>query len=180
MKRATGRVGLNILIWAGSAVLAGSGVLHFHLWDSEGYRQIPTIGPLFLAQAIVGVALGVATAVFRRLILVAAAAGLAISSIGALLISIWWGLFGWQESSSAPYVGLAFALEAMAAAFLGAACVWLALPLLSQRRTSPAPASNTARPVPSTVVFMAPSEKARTSHPAGSEPSGTSSSEWAN
>ena len=45
MKRATGRVGLNILIWAGSAVLAGSGVLHFHLWDSEGYRQIPISAP---------------------------------------------------------------------------------------------------------------------------------------
>jgi hypothetical protein len=184
MKRATGRVGLNILIWAGSAVLVGSGVLHFHLWGSEGYQQIPTIGPLFLAQAIVGVALGVATAVFRRLILVAAGAALAISSIGALLISIWWGLFGWQEGSSAPYVGLAFALEAMAAAFLGAAFVFLALPSLSQRRARPTPVLDPAQPLPSTplpssAVFVALGEKTRTSHPAGSQPSGTSS-EWAN
>ena len=96
---------VNLLIWAGSLLLAGSAVLHFHLWDSEGYRNIPTIGPLFLTQAIVGVVLALATAVLRKLVLVIASAGLAVSSIGGLLIAVWWGLFGWQESFAAPYVG---------------------------------------------------------------------------
>ncbi len=137
MKTTTGRLGLNLLIWAGAALLAASAVLHFQLWDSEGYRHIPTIGPLFLAQAIVGVVLAIATAIFRRLILVAASAGLAISSIGGLLIAIWFGLFGWQETASAPYVGMAFTIEAIAAALLGGATVLMAWSWLSRMSAAP-------------------------------------------
>ena len=124
-------MGLGLLVWPGSALLAGSAVLHFHLWSSEGYRHIPTIGPLFLAPAVAGLLLALATAIFRRLVLVAAAAGLATSSASALLISIWWGLFGWQETSSAPYVGLALTIETIAAVFLGVSgglMVWPRLP----------------------------------------------------
>ena len=127
---------VNLLVWAGSLLLAGSAVLHFHLWDSEGYRNIPTIGPLFLTQAIIGVVLAVATAIFRKLVLVIASAGLAVSSIGGLLIAIWWGLFGWQESFAAPYVGLALWIEAAAAILLGAACLLLGWPWLSAVRSA--------------------------------------------
>jgi hypothetical protein len=127
---------VNLLVWAGSLLLASSAVLHFHLWDSEGYRNIPTIGPLFLAQAIVGVVLALATAILRQLVLVIAAAGLAVSSIGGLLIAVWWGLFGWQESFAAPYVGLALWIEAGAAVLLGAACLVLGLPWLAAVRST--------------------------------------------
>ena len=71
MKIAAGRLSLNLLVWAGCAMLAASGVLHFQLWSSEVTRHIPIIGPLFLAQAVVGVVLAVATAIFRKLVLVA-------------------------------------------------------------------------------------------------------------
>jgi hypothetical protein len=135
MKTTTGRLGLNLLIWAGCGLLAASAAIHFHLWSSEGYRHIPTIGPLFLAQAIIGLLLAVATAVFRKLILV-----------GALLISIWWGLFGWQESSDAPYVGVAVAVEAIGALSLGAACVLLAWSWLSAARSRRATASSHGKP----------------------------------
>jgi len=90
---------------------------------------------MFLLQAIVGFVLAVVTAIFRKLVLVAAAAILAVSSIGALLISIWWGLFGWQESFTAPYVGVALWVEGAAAVLLGAATVLLGLPWLAQMRS---------------------------------------------
>ena len=176
MKIAAGRTGLNLLVWSGSVMVAASGVLHFHLWSSEGYRHIPTIGPLFLAQAIVGVVLAAATAMFRKLLLVAGAAGLAISSIGALLISIWWGLFGWQESSSAPYVGMAFAVESIAAVLLGAATALMAWPRLSGVRSGRVANRTRARALPPTAVFVASGATTDTAGQAtGSKPSGTSS-----
>jgi hypothetical protein len=129
-------LGVNLLVWAGCLLLGGSAVIHFYLWNSHGYKNIPTIGPLFLAQAIVGILVAVATAVSRRLVLVAAAAGLLVSSIGGLLISIWWGLFGWQETASAPYVGLALWVEALGAALLGTATVLLGWPWLVRWRAA--------------------------------------------
>ncbi len=137
-------VAVNLLVWAGSLLLAASGVLHFHLWDSEGYRNIPTIGPLFLAQACVCVVLAVVTAIFRNLVLVVASAGAAVSSIGGLLIAIWWGLFGWQESFAAPYVGLALWIEAGAAILLGGASLMLGLPWLSKVRSARAKSAKMA------------------------------------
>jgi len=156
-------MGLNFLIWAGSALLAVSAVVHFHLWGSAGYRHIPTIGPLFLAQAIIGVVLSLATAVFRKLVLVAGAAGLAVSSIGALLISVWWGLFGWQESSSAPYVGLVLWVEALAAVFLGAAFVLMGLPWLARAQARRANRPEHEEPLRPTVALVVPNLKAGTS-----------------
>lgn len=170
MQTTTGRLGLNLLIWAGAALLAASAVLHFQLWDSEGYRHIATIGPLFLAQAIVGVVLAIATAIFRRLILVAASAGLAISSIGGLLIAIWFGLFGWQETAAAPYVGMAFTIEAIAAVLLGGATVLMAWSWLS--RAAPVMKPRRARPLPPTAVFIASSEPTRSVHPAAGSKTG--------
>jgi hypothetical protein len=171
MKITAGRLGLNLLVWAGGAMLAASGVLHFHLWSSEGYRHIPTIGPLFLAQAIICVVLAIAAAFFRKLVLVAGAAGLAISSIGALLISIWWGLFGWQESSGAPYVGMAFAVEAIAGVLLGVAAVLLAWPWWSGLRRGGVTSRGRARVLPPAAVFAGSGEPTRPVHP-GSTPSG--------
>jgi hypothetical protein len=165
MKTIMGRHGVNLLIWAGSGLLAASAVLHFHLWSSEGYRHIPTIGPLFLAQAIIGLLLAAATALFRRLILVIGAAGLAASSVGALLISIWWGLFGWQDSFGAPYVGLALAIEVLAAVLLGAASVMLAWPWLSEARTRLANRSRQPERLSRTVPFPPSGRMGQGSHP---------------
>jgi hypothetical protein len=49
----------------GAALLACSSAIHLHLWW-DGYRSIPTIGPLFLVQGIVGIALAVGVVVLRR------------------------------------------------------------------------------------------------------------------
>jgi hypothetical protein len=111
----------NVLTWAGSTLVVASSVVHFELWDDHGYRNIPTIGPLFLMQAVVGVVLALGTSVTRRVLLVLAEAGFILSTAAGLIISVNFGLFGWQESMSAPYAGLALAVELAAAALLAAA-----------------------------------------------------------
>jgi peptidoglycan/LPS O-acetylase OafA/YrhL len=127
-----GNIPTTVVVWAGSVLLAWSAVIHYHLWLSEGYRNIPTIGPLFLAQAIVAAASALLTAVTRRFVPALASAGLLVASIAALLVSSWWGLFGWQESLGAPYVGLALAVEGAGAVLLAASCLAMALPVASR------------------------------------------------
>jgi hypothetical protein len=128
---ATERLATNLLTWSGSLLVVGSSVIHYYLWDSQGYRHIPTIGPLFITQAVVGVVLAVVTSAVRNPLLAAAEAGLAFSSAGGLIISVNFGLFGWQESMSAPYAGLALGVEIAAGALLIVAAaipgrLWLA------------------------------------------------------
>jgi hypothetical protein len=57
--KAPGRAGMVValLLRLGCvALLAWIGYVHLHLWQ-EGYRQIPTNGPLFLLDAVAGFAL---------------------------------------------------------------------------------------------------------------------------
>src|SRR5882757_3852955 len=83
------RTAVTVLILAGAALTVISGVIHLYLWgEANGYRQIATIGPLFLAQGIAAVVIGVATAVTRRLIMVLAAAGTLVATAAGLLITI--------------------------------------------------------------------------------------------
>lgn len=100
------RVGLTLLIAAGAALAAYSGYVHLYLWgrDQFPYRDIPTIGPLFLLQGIVAVLIGLAVIVTRRMYAVLVGLGLMIVSIAALVIDVEVGMFGFQDSWSAPYV----------------------------------------------------------------------------
>jgi hypothetical protein len=90
--------------------MASSGVIHLQLWASS-YRAIPTIGPLFLLQGIAGVLLAVVLVLWRRLLVVGAAAGFFVATIGGLLVSANFGLFGFMETLAAPYAGLSLVLE---------------------------------------------------------------------
>src|ERR1700677_2631731 len=65
----------NLLAAAGAGLLVWSSVIHLQLW-SDGYRSISVIGPLFLIQGVSGILLAVILVVFRRLVLMAAGAGL--------------------------------------------------------------------------------------------------------
>lgn len=111
---------VSVLAWIGAVLLVLSAVIHLHLW-SQSYRHIPTIGPLFLIQGIVGIALAALVAVFRRLLVFAGAALFAIGTIGGLLLSVYVGLFGFQDSLSAPYAVTSLILEAIAFVVLGGA-----------------------------------------------------------
>jgi hypothetical protein len=92
------------------ALLAWIGYIHLHLWQ-EGYRQIPTDGPLFLLDSITGFVLAAVLLVRARPITAMAAAGYAASTLGALLLSLSVGLFGFHESISAAYVSQSLIIE---------------------------------------------------------------------
>ena len=70
--------------------------IHLDLYLT-GYRKIPTIGWLFLMQVIVGFVLTIAALVTRSRLAAAASAALALSTLGAYLLAVWIGLFGFKE-----------------------------------------------------------------------------------
>jgi predicted lipoprotein with Yx(FWY)xxD motif len=80
----------------GALLLAVSACIHLDLYLT-GYRSIPTIGWLFLAQVIVACVLTVAVLVTRGWLAAAASAGFALSTLSAYLVAIWIGLFGFKE-----------------------------------------------------------------------------------
>jgi hypothetical protein len=104
------RAGLTLGLVIGSVLLASSGVIHLQLW-SMGYRTIPTIGPLFLVQGIAGFVLASFLLLSRRLLAVVMACGFMIATIGGLLFSVYFGLFGFKETLAAPYAGLSLGVE---------------------------------------------------------------------
>jgi hypothetical protein len=94
-----------VLVAAGAATIVASAVVHLYLWGkADGYRAVPTIGPLFLLQGIAGCLLGSVMLVFRRVITDAAGAVYLAMSLGALYLSINGGLFGFDETLNAPWV----------------------------------------------------------------------------
>ena len=95
-----------------AALLAWIGYIHLHLW-LEGYRQIPTDGPLFLADAIAAFVLAAVLLAFSRPLAGLLAAGYTAGTLGALVISLTVGLFGFRESISASYVVESIIIEAI-------------------------------------------------------------------
>jgi hypothetical protein len=97
-----------------AALLAWIGYIHLHLW-LEGYRHIPTNGPLFLLDAASGFALAAALLAWPRPLAGLLSVGYTASTLGALLISLTVGLFGFRESISASYVTESLAIETVTA-----------------------------------------------------------------
>ena len=81
---------------AGALLLAVSAGIHLYLYLT-GYRSIPTIGWLFLVQFIVAFVLMAAVLVTHSWLAAAASAGFALSTLGAYLLAVWTGLFGFKE-----------------------------------------------------------------------------------
>src|ERR1700678_3438858 len=115
----------------GAAFLVWSAVIHLELWG-DGYSDISVIGPLFLAQGIAAIILGVAIVAFRWLALLAAGAVAGAATAVGLLLSVYVGLFGYTESLSVPYATLSLAVE-----FTAAFVLLLATGLLALGRTRP-------------------------------------------
>ena len=106
----TRRAAALVLRLTCAALLAWIGYIHLHLW-AEGYRQIPTDGPLFLLDAVAGFALAAALLAWPRPLAGLAAAGYTAATLGALLLSLTVGLLGFRESISASYVTQSLAIE---------------------------------------------------------------------
>lgn len=96
---------------AGGALLGWSGYLHYHLWQSLGYRNIPIIGTLFVLQAVTGVALAAIVIGTRRTWASLLGAAFSASTVAGLIMSIDHGLFGFRDSWSAPFARQTFVIE---------------------------------------------------------------------
>jgi hypothetical protein len=103
---APARVIVTLLIAGGAACAIYSGYIHLYLWGRQPfpYRDIPTIGPLFLIQGIAAIVIGLLVIVSRRLGAVLAGAGLLVVSVAALVFDVEVGMFGFKDSWSVPYV----------------------------------------------------------------------------
>ncbi len=126
---ATGRRPATGLLWAvrvlGTALIAGMGWIHLHLW-LDGYRTIDVIGPGFLLNAIVGIGLAVLLLVTPRPLLRGVAALGALTALGTLggqLLATSVGLFGFVESTDADLWWESFWVEIAATAVLAALAV---------------------------------------------------------
>jgi hypothetical protein len=119
------QLAVSLLAVAGVAMLAWSAVIHLQLW-ADGYRDIPSIGPLFLAQGVGCIALGLVILVFRWLALLAAGAVTLAATAAGLLVSVHVGLLGYRESLAVPYAMLSLQVEFTGAAVLLAGAVLLA------------------------------------------------------
>jgi hypothetical protein len=132
------RVALTLGVVVGAALVATTGAIHLHLW-ATGYRNIATIGPLFLFQGVVGAVLAVALVAWRRLLMVMAATGFMIATIGGLLLSVYVGLFGFTDTLAAPFAGVSLAVESAGAVVLGTVGIALVLGELGSANTRSAP-----------------------------------------
>ena len=140
-----GRRAAAVLLRLGcAALLAWIGYIHLHLWQ-EGYRHIPANGPLFLLDAVAGFALAAVLLAWPRPLAGLLAAGYTAATLGALLISLGVGLFGFRESISASYVTQSLAIETITVlALLGWTVLTAAIPPGRAARARPPGSSPTA------------------------------------
>jgi hypothetical protein len=123
------------------ALLAWIGYIHLHLW-LEGYRHIPTDGPLFLLDAVAGFILAAVLLVWPRPLAGLLAAGYAASTLGALIISLTVGLLGFRESISASFVTQSLIVETITVLAL---LTWAALVTIRPRPPTHTPRQSSSR-----------------------------------
>lgn len=119
---AISRAVLSVLAAGLTAAMAA---IHLHLWD-EGFRSLATIGPLFLINGIVGCVLAAALLVAPARLLGPVALVTALftaGTLGALVLSLTTGLFGFEESMDAPLVRPTIVVEALGVVVLIALAV---------------------------------------------------------
>lgn len=122
---------LTLRVVAAGLLLAG-GAVHYRLWEG-GYRNVPTIGSLFLLSVIGSVAVAGGVLLGRRGV-AGAVTGIAfaLGSLAALGLSRTVGLFGFTEMIWSPDAIGTLVTEAGAIAALG---VVLVLQITGSRRT---------------------------------------------
>jgi len=73
--------------------------IHLELWF-DGFRRISVVGPLFMLNAIGGLAIAIAVLVWRHWLTALAAAAFGAATLVAFVISATVGLFGVHETWS--------------------------------------------------------------------------------
>jgi hypothetical protein len=134
-------LGATAAFAVGGALLIWSAFIHFHLWsETDGYRSIPTIGPLFLLQSITALIIGIGVVAIRRLWAAVIGIGFALTTIAGFLLSVAVGLFGFKDSWMAPYAKQAFTIEILAVVVLMAAAALCLVGSVPRARAGTTPA----------------------------------------
>ena len=114
--------------WFAAALLLAGGIVHFELWQG-GYRNIPKIGPLFMANFVGSIALAAAFIASRRASVALAGIAFAAGSLVALVLSRTVGVFGFTEAIWTTQAMKTLVTEVGVIVTLGAA-------FMMQRRTA--------------------------------------------
>lgn len=123
-----------------AVLLLIGGIMHYDLW-TNGYRSIPRIGPLFMANFVGSIVLAVAVVVSRRATVTLAGIAFAAGSLAALILSRTVGVFGFSETIWTTQAIQTLASEIGAIATLG---IVLTLQLRASHRAQSHPAMRLA------------------------------------
>ena len=113
--RTSGALWLLYLCDAG--LLVASGLIHLHLWDIA-YRHVKTLDVLFLVQVAACLLAAIALLAFRRLIVVLGAAALMAGTIVGFILVRTVGLFGFHLPFSSGLAWTVLLIEAVAVVLL--------------------------------------------------------------
>jgi len=102
---------------AAASMVAISAAIHLDLW-ATGYKTIPSIGPLFLFQGVIGATLAVLLVLSRRMWAIVTCAMFTIATISGFLLSVYVGLFGFMDTFAAPFAALSLAAEGVGTVLL--------------------------------------------------------------
>lgn len=114
---------------AGAALTVTTAAIHLHLWLT-GYRHVPRLGPLFLAQAITGFLLGPIIAVSRQAVMMLIGAGFMAASAVGLILSATVGFVGIHDGLDVPWATPSLSVELAGFLLLSAAAATAFAPLL--------------------------------------------------
>ena len=121
--RSRRRVRVSTAATVGAAYLTiWSAIIHLDLW-TQGYRHIPDIGRLFLAQGVAGVVIGGAAIAWRRTITALAGAAYLAATSAGLLLSATVGVFHFHDGLDAPYAALSLVVQGSGLALFGFAAL---------------------------------------------------------
>lgn len=121
--RARSRLAIDVARGLAAAGALLSAAVHLDLY-AGGFRDIATIGPLFMLNAIAGLAIGLVLLCWPHWLPALAAAGFGVATLVAFYLSVTIGLFGWQEFAVGEPQVLAEVAEYVAAVFGGLAA-WM-------------------------------------------------------
>ncbi len=101
---ASPRTVAHALRYVAAAFILLNGGVHFYLWWRQSYRVIPTIGPLFMLNAVA--ALLIAAALLWKPWTIAALLGLgfSVATFGGFVLASTRGLFGFVTIWTTPAV----------------------------------------------------------------------------
>jgi hypothetical protein len=122
----------TVAIVAGAGLVAATAAIHLHLWLT-GYRHVPRIGPLFLAQAVTGLVLAPVLALGRHLAVVLGGTLYMAASAAGLLLSATVGFLGIHDGLGVPWAAPSLTVELAGMVLLGGAGALATWRLIARR-----------------------------------------------